>query len=104
MLFFFFIISFYFCASFHATEAVFSYGCSGAQSRKQQGSLALELVNLLLESVQMNPTSATLVVKLFGLAKKSNAVDAAYVANTLSHVEGKKGQWFSDLSSKLKTM
>lgn len=34
------------------------------QSRKQQGTLALDLVNLLVGSVQMNPTSATLVVKV----------------------------------------
>ncbi len=51
--------------------------------------------------MQMNPTSATLVVKLFGLAKKSNAVDAAYVANTLAHIQSKRGAWFQDLSAKL---
>ena len=79
-------------------------GCGWQQSRKQQGTLALDLVNLLVELVQMNPTSATLVVKLFGLAKKSTAVDPAYVANTLAHVAGKKGNWFADLTAKLKGM
>ena len=72
-----------------------------AQSKKQQGTLALELVNILVAFMQMNPTSATLVVKLYGLAKKSGVVDASYLANTLAHVQNKRGAWFADLAAKL---
>jgi hypothetical protein len=72
-----------------------------SQSRKQQGGLALDLVNILIGFVQMNPTSATLAVKLFGLAKKTGSVDPQYLANTLSHIENKRGPWFQDLAAKL---
>jgi hypothetical protein len=63
--------------------------------------LALELVNTIVAFLQMNPQSATLVVKLFGLAKKSGAVDQTYLNNTLAHIQNKRGAWFADLAAKL---
>jgi len=70
-------------------------------SRKKQGTLALELVNLLISTVEMNPQSATMVVKLFQLAKKSDAVDAAFLRSTLAHVQEMKGAWYSDIAAKI---
>ena len=70
-------------------------------SKKQQGMLALDLVNVLVSTMQMNAASATIVVKLFGLAKKVNSVDTAYLSSTLKHVQSKQGAWFQDLYSKL---
>ena len=74
------------------------------QSRKQQGTLALDFVNILIAMIVMNSTSATLVVKLFGLAKKSGAVDPVYTSSTLLHIQTKPGVWFQDLALKLAAM
>lgn len=73
-------------------------------SKKQQGSLALELVNLLVAMMEMNPTSATMVVKLYSLAQKTGAVDKAYLSATLAHIKGKKGTWYEDVSNKIAAM
>jgi len=70
-------------------------------ARKQTGTLALDVVNLLISSIQMNPQSATLVVKLFQLARKTEAVDEKYLGNTLAHIQAKKGTWFQDIAQKL---
>jgi len=70
-------------------------------SKKQQGELALDFVNILITSISMNPQSATLVVKLYQLAQKNGAVDHKYLANTLSHIQSKKGTWYQDIANKL---
>jgi hypothetical protein len=70
-------------------------------SKKQQGTLALDLVNLLISSITMNASSATLVVKLVGLAQKSGAVDAGYLQATIRNIAGKKSQWYADITQKL---
>eukprot|EP00455_Lapot_gusevi_P016412 TRINITY_DN1845_c0_g1_i12.p1 TRINITY_DN1845_c0_g1~~TRINITY_DN1845_c0_g1_i12.p1 ORF type:complete len:571 (-),score=204.35 TRINITY_DN1845_c0_g1_i12:116-1798(-) len=73
-------------------------------SRKLQSQLALDFVNVLVAFMQMNATSATLVVKLYGLAKRSGAGDANYLRNTLSHIQSRRGIWFQDLAQKLLTL
>lgn len=73
-------------------------------SKKEQGTLALEFVNVLLASFEMNPHSATLVVKLFQLAKKNGVVSKAYVQSTLEHIQSKKGSWYSDVAQKIQAM
>lgn len=70
-------------------------------SRKQQGTLALDLANLLVSSLTMNAASATLVVRLVVLAQKSGAVDPAYVAATIRNIQGRKSTWYQDIASKL---
>lgn len=70
-------------------------------AKKQQGTLALDLVNLLISSVTMNAASATLVVKLVGLAQKTGAVDVAYLQATIRNIAGKKSQWYADITTKL---
>jgi len=70
-------------------------------SRKIQGTIALDFVNLLISFMQMNSGSATLVVKLYGLAKKSEAVDEKYLASTFAHISNKKGTWYADITNKI---
>jgi len=69
--------------------------------KKEQGTLALDFANTLVSYFQMNPQSATLVVKLVQLAKKTDAVDAHYLANTGRHISDKKGTWYQDITAKL---
>lgn len=70
-------------------------------SKKQQGTLALDLVNVLISSMTMNAASATLVVKLVGLAQKTGAVDPAYVSATIRNIQAKKSTWYQDIANKL---
>ena len=70
-------------------------------SKKQQGTLALDLVNLLISSVTMNAASATLVVKLVGLAQKTGAVDPNYIQATIRNIQSKKATWYQDVAAKL---
>jgi len=58
-------------------------------------------LNLLVSTVEMNPQSATMVVKLFQLAKKSEAVDASFLKSTLAHIQDKKGAWYADVAAKI---
>lgn len=73
-------------------------------SRKQYGTLALDTLNVLISSMAMNNQSATLVVKLYQLAKSSDAVDPKYMANTLEHLAAKKGTWYQDILSKIRAV
>lgn len=70
-------------------------------AKKQQGTLALDLVNLLVASFTMNASSATLVVKLVGLAQKTGAVDPNYVAATIRNIRSKKSTWYADIAEKI---
>jgi len=70
-------------------------------AKKDQGELALDFVNILISSLQMNPNSATLVFKLYQLAKKNGATDQRYLSTTLSHIQAKEGNWYSDIASKI---
>jgi len=70
-------------------------------SRKQRGTLALDTVNFLIGNMTMNASTATLVVKLYQMAVKTEAVDAAYLANTLSHLQTRKGTWYSEIANKI---
>lgn len=70
-------------------------------SRKHQGTLAVEFVNVILSTMAMNPQSATLVVKLYMLARKNGAVDKAFLDNTLSHLQSLKGSWYADVAAKI---
>lgn len=72
-------------------------------ARKRQGTLALEFVNMLVSSLEMNPESATVVVRLYQLAKKTDAVDPAFLSNTLAHIQGKRGTWYQDIAAKILT-
>ncbi len=71
------------------------------QARKQQGTLALDFLNVIIGCLEMNPHSATLVVRLYQLAVKSGAVAPAYLRGTLSHIQSKRGAWYSDIVTKL---
>jgi len=70
-------------------------------AKKQQGTLALDLANVLVSSFSMNAASATLVVRLVQLAQKSNAVDVAYLNATIRNIQAKRGGLFPDIAAKL---
>jgi len=70
-------------------------------SKKEQGTLALEFVNILIVTMEMNPTSATMVVRLVQLAQNTKAVDAKYLASTLNHIRTQRGSWYEDISNKI---
>jgi heme oxygenase len=70
-------------------------------SRKEQGTLALDLVNALVGFLEMNAHSATLVVKLFQLAQKSQAASTRYLNATLAHIQSKPGSWYADIAQKI---
>jgi len=70
-------------------------------SKKQQSELALDFVNIIIATLQMNPQSATLVVKLYQLAQKTGAVDPKYLNSTLQYIQSKKGTWYTDIANKL---
>lgn len=63
--------------------------------------LALEFVNILVVSLEMNPTSATMVVRLVQLAQNTKAVDAKYLQATLNNIRSKKGSWYEDIINKI---
>jgi len=71
-------------------------------AKKDQGTTALDFVNLLISSMEMNPHSATLVVKLFQMAKQTAAVDKNYLGSTFANIEGKKGTWYQDVANKIR--
>jgi len=71
-------------------------------SKKHQAALALDLVNTLITSITMNAPSATLVVKLVGLASKNPAVDKKYIDATITHIQSKKGTWYAEIVGKIK--
>lgn len=73
-------------------------------SKKESGTLSLDLINLIITFMEMNPTSATLVVKLHTAAKKSGAVDPNYLNNTFNNIEAKKGTWYQDVAHKIRNM
>ncbi len=66
--------------------------------------MALEFVNVLVDFLEMNPTSATLVVRLYQLSKGSGAVSKRYLEITLQHLQSKKGTWYSDIVQKITTL
>jgi hypothetical protein len=72
-------------------------------SRKIQGTLAMEFVNVIISSMEMNPQSATLIVKLYLLAQKSNAADQKLMENTLAHLDALKGTWYADVAAKIRS-
>ncbi len=72
-------------------------------SRKQYGTLAIDTLNIIVSSLAMNNQSATLVVKLYQLAKSSDAVDPKYMSNTLEHLSAKRGTWYADIVTKIKS-
>jgi len=73
-------------------------------SRKQQGTLAVEFVNIIISSFEMTAQSATLAVKLYQLAAKSKAVDQSFLKNTLLHLKHKKGTMYQDVYNKIAQM
>ena len=66
-----------------------------------QSELALDTVNVIVDSMTMNKASATMVVKLIRLAAKSKSIKK-YMASTVSHMEAKGGTWFNDIVAKIK--
>jgi len=44
------------------------------QAKQAQGTLALDFVNAMISSLEMNAQSATLLVKLYHLAKRSTCL------------------------------
>eukprot|EP01006_Ploeotia_vitrea_P063076 TRINITY_DN84900_c0_g1_i1.p1 TRINITY_DN84900_c0_g1~~TRINITY_DN84900_c0_g1_i1.p1 ORF type:complete len:1024 (-),score=600.29 TRINITY_DN84900_c0_g1_i1:79-3114(-) len=70
-------------------------------SRTEQAILALDIVNVIVSSLDMNAHSATLVVKLYQLAQKSGVAPADYLERTLQHIQNKKGIWYQDISQKI---
>lgn len=72
-----------------------------ASAKKDQGTISLELANLLVSSFVMNKTSATMVVKLYKLAVKSKRVNSVYLQNTKERIGRKKGTWYEDIAGKL---
>jgi hypothetical protein len=75
-----------------------------AQAKKYQGTLSLDLVNLFISSLTMNAQSATLVVKLYTLAKNTGAVDPNYLANTLAHINSLPTSWYTDIANKISSI
>lgn len=70
-------------------------------SKKQQGTLALDFIHILINTITMTAASATLIVKLYGLAQKSNAVDNNYLVQTLKFIQSKKSTWYQDIANKI---
>jgi hypothetical protein len=60
-------------------------------------------MNLTLSSSELNAKSATLVVNLFQLVKKTQQLQEyqAYIKNTLNYVKSKEGALASELYKKL---
>jgi len=73
-------------------------------SRKQQGTVALEFVNTLVAGLQLNPQSATLIVKLYRLAKKTDAVDPKFLKATFQNIKRREGTLYQDVAKKLETL
>ena len=73
-------------------------------SRKQQGTVALEFVNTLIAGLQLNAQSATLIVKLFQLAKKNDAVDPKFIKATFENIKMREGTWYQDVAKKLESL
>jgi VPS35 endosomal protein-sorting factor-like len=71
------------------------------QAKKDQGTLALDFANALLDTMEMNALSASSVVKLYQLAAKNNVVSTNYLASTLRHVQQKRGSWYTDIAEKI---
>jgi hypothetical protein len=71
-------------------------------SKRFQGTLALEFANLILNAVLMSSQSASLVVKLVQLAVKAGpAVEKSFLDNTLKSLALRKGQWYADILGKI---
>lgn len=66
-----------------------------------QSKVALEFVNVLINVIEMEQSSAVLVVKLLRLASKSPAVDTGYLKRTVTHISNKKGQWYRMIADKI---
>ncbi|GAB5364098.1 hypothetical protein AAMO2058_000939900 [Amorphochlora amoebiformis] len=73
-------------------------------AKEAQATLSLDLVNILLSTMTMNKKSATLVVKLYRLAAGVTQDDVKkYQNRTLEHAEAKKGTWYQDIVTQLRS-
>lgn len=70
-------------------------------SKKNQGTLALDVVNLMVSFMEINNQSATLIVKLYQMAKSGGAVAPSYIKSTEDHIAELKGQWGANILQKL---
>jgi hypothetical protein len=65
-------------------------------AKKNQCTLALEFLNLLISGFQMNKQTATLTVRLYDLTRQSEMV-AGYRAATKSAIQARRGAWYQDI-------
>jgi len=70
-------------------------------SKKQQGTMALNVINLFVSTLEINAQSATIIVKLYALAKNSGAVSDSYLCSTQDHIANIKGRWGAEILTKL---
>jgi hypothetical protein len=68
--------------------------------KKVQGELALDLATIFVDGVRLDKKSATLVVKLFSLAKGADVAKSS-LRGLVAHLHSRKGVWYSDLAAKL---
>jgi hypothetical protein len=71
-------------------------------NRKQCGELALDLANLCVTSLEINSTTASLIVRLVQMARKmGGAMDPKQINSTLAHIASKKSVLYQEVLTKL---
>ena len=71
--------------------------------RKHCGTLALDLINLLLSGLQMDDRSGALLVRLFGIVRTAAAaLDAAYLRETRRHLQSRRGLVYEEIDNRLR--
>ncbi len=63
--------------------------------------LSLEFVNIMISFVEMNESTAKLLVKLCRLVVKREKYDKVYMAATIKHMSSRKGQWYYNIRDAL---
>jgi hypothetical protein len=73
-------------------------------SRKNQGTLALDLINTMASTIVMDRHAATLVYKLFQVVREDlDAIDKKYWNSTYDRILARKGKMYRELCKKLRS-
>jgi hypothetical protein len=81
-----------------------SHAVEAGTSRDVLSFLALDFINLIVSFMELNESTATLIVKLFRLVIKREKYDNKYFTTTVYHACSQKGEWSRNIREALKQM